>query len=373
MKMATVLEIKDLVKWYGKEVLALNKVSFGVEKGDFFVLIGPSGCGKSTLLKCIAGILHWDQGDIYIGGKSMKGVPAYKRDIALMPERYALFPNMRIFDNVAFGLRMRGEDISEIRKKVNEALKMVGLEGFERRWPGELSGGQQQRVSIARAIVVNPAVLLLDEPLSHVDYRLQRKMMDDFRKLQSELGNTWILTTHVQEQGLSMARTMMVMNTGVVEQIGTPEEIYDHPRTVFAARFVGDINLFHGEAVSQEKRKCRVKTEVGELVGTYLGDSDLRGRKVAYGVRPEKVKITKDTDTYDNTVRAKLTGHYYFGELIEYSFETKENLDIKVRTEPIECRLGDTFALGWNAEDGSVLEKSCMIEGVDIEEVIYGK
>lgn len=371
--MATVLEVKDLVKWYGKEVLALNKVSFEVEEGDFFVLIGPSGCGKSTLLRCIAGILHWNEGDIHIGGKSMKGVPAYKRNIALMPERYVLFPHMRIFDNVAFGLRMRGQDKTEIRKRVSEALKMVGLEGFERRWPGELSGGQRQRVSIARAIVVNPAVLLLDEPLSHVDYRLQRKMMDDFRKLQSELGNTWILTTHVQEQGLSMARTMMVMNTGVIEQIGTPEEIYDHPRTVFAARFVGDVNLFHGEVVSQEKRECRVKTEVGELVGTYSGDSDLRGRKVAYGVRPEKVEIIKDTDTYDNTVRAKLTSHYYFGELIEYSFETKEDLDIKVRTAPIECRLGDTFALGWSAEDGSILEKSCMIEGVDIEEVIYGK
>jgi len=368
----TILKVEDLVKWYGKEVLALNKVSFEVEEGDFFVIIGPSGCGKSTLLKCIAGILHWDEGDIYIRGKSMKGVPAYKREIALMPERYALFPHMRVYDNVAFGLRMRREDESEIKKKVSEALKMVGLAGFERRWPTELSGGQRQRVAIARAIVVNPAVLLLDEPLSHVDYRLQRKMMDDFRRLQSELGNTWFLTTHVQEQGLSMARTMMVMNTGVIEQIGDPEEIYNNPRTVFAARFVGDINLFHGEVVSQRKAECRVKTEHGEFIGKYPGKSDLKGKKVAYGVRPEKIRIMKDADGYPNSLKAELVGYYYFGELIEYLFKAKD-MELKVHTPPMECKLGETYTLCWETEDGNILEKPCMIEGIDIEEVIYGK
>jgi len=260
--------VKDLVKWYGKEVLALDHVSFEVDEGDFVVIMGPSGCGKSTLLKCITGILHWDDGDNFIRGKSMKGVPAYKRNIALMPERYSLFPHMRVYDNVAFGSRMRGEDDSEIKQKVSDALKMVGLEGFEKRWPGELSGGQRQRVAVARAIVVNPAILLLDEPLSHVDYRLQRKMMDDFRKLQSELGNTWLLTSHVQEHGLSMARTLIVMSNAVIEQIGTSDEIYNHPKTVFTARFVGEINLLDGTVVSQKKKECVVKTELGELVGT---------------------------------------------------------------------------------------------------------
>lgn len=371
--MASALTVKDLVKWYGREVLALNKVSFDVEKGDFFVIIGPSGCGKSTLLKCIAGILDWNEGDIYINGRSMKGVPAYKRDIALMPETYALFPHMRVYDNIAFGLRMHGKDESEIEKEVKKALKLVGLEGFERRWPSELSGGQKQRISLARAMVVNPTLLLLDEPLSHVDYRLQRRLMEEFKALHKELGNTWVLTTHVQEQGLSMAETMMVMNTGVIEQIGTPEEIYERPRTVFAARFVGDINLLHGEVTSQEKERCHVKTKVGEFIGIYTGKSDLRGREVAYGVRPESIEIVTGEQSYDNKVIGKLIGYYYFGELIEYLFEIGEGIEVKVHAEPTKVKLGEHYTLGWKAEKGSILERACMIEGLNIEDVIYGR
>jgi spermidine/putrescine transport system ATP-binding protein len=367
------LEVKDLVKWYGKEVLALDHVSFEVDEGDFVVIMGPSGCGKSTLLKCITGILHWDDGDIFIRGKSMKGVPAYKRNIALMPERYSLFPHMRVYDNVAFGLRMRGEDESEIKKKVSDALKMVGLEGFEKRWPGELSGGQRQRVAVARAIVVNPAILLLDEPLSHVDYRLQRKMMDDFRKLQSELGNTWLLTSHVQEHGLSMARTLIVMSNAVIEQIGTSDEIYNHPKTVFTARFVGEINLLDGTVVSQKKKECVVKTELGELVGTYTGESDLKGQRIAYGVRPDKIRIVQNSDIFDNKVNAELVSYYFFGEIIEFLFKTKEKIELKVRTEPIKCELGSTYTLAWNAEDANILDKPSMAKGVKIEDIIYGR
>lgn len=372
-KLAGVLKVEDLVKWYGKEVLALDKVSFEVEEGDFVVIMGPSGCGKSTLLKCITGILPWNEGDIYIRGKSMKNVPAYKRDIALMPERYALFPHMRVYDNVAFGLRMRRENESEIKKKVADALKMVGLEGFEKRWPGELSGGQRQRVSIARAIIVNPSILLLDEPLSHVDYRLQRKMMDDFRNLQRQLGNTWILTTHVQEHGLSMARTLIVMSNAVIEQMGPSDEIYNNPKTVFTARFVGEINLLDGYVVSQKKRECSVKTDVGELVGTYPGESDLKGRRIAYGVRPDKIRIMKDTDKFDNVVKAELTSYYFFGEIVEFLFRTKEKIQLKVRTEPVACELGETYALGWNAEDGNILDKPSVAKEVKIEDIIYGR
>ncbi|MEM3627136.1 MAG: ABC transporter ATP-binding protein [Candidatus Bathyarchaeia archaeon] len=371
--MGHALEVKDLVKWYGKEVLALDHVSFEVDEGDFVVIMGPSGCGKSTLLKCITGILHWDEGDIFIREKSMKGVPAYKRNIALMPERYSLFPHMRVYDNVAFGLRMRGEDESEIKKKVSDALKMVGLEGFEKRWPSELSGGQRQRVAVARAIVVNPAILLLDEPLSHVDYRLQRKMMDDFRKLQSELGNTWLLTSHVQEHGLSMARTLIVMSNAVIEQIGTSDEIYNHPKTVFTARFVGEINLLDGTVVSQKKKECVVKTELGELIGTYTGESDLKGQRIAYGVRPDKIKIVQNSDAFDNKVNAELVSYYFFGEIIEFLFKTKEKIELKVRTEPIRCELGSTYTLAWNAGDANILDKPSMAKGVKIEDIIYGR
>ena len=369
---AATLSVKELLKWYGRDVLALNKVSFDVDEGDFFVAIGPSGCGKSTLLKCVSGILDWNDGDIYIGGKSMKDVPAYKRDIALMPETYALFPHMRVYDNIAFGLRMHGRPEDEIDKEVDKALKLVGLEGFGKRWPSELSGGQRQRIALARAIVVNPKVLLLDEPLSHVDYRLQRKLMEDFKALHKELGNTWILTTHVQEQGLSMAETLLVMNNGVIEQIGKPMDVYKWPKTVFAARFVGNINLLHGEVVSQEKGTCTVKTELGELSGTFTGDSSLMARKVAYGVRPENIQINPKT-AVENKVQAKLTGLYYFGELVEYLFQADGGIELKARTQPTECKMGEKYVIAWSRRDASILERPSMIEGLNIEDVIYGR
>jgi len=365
------LSVKDLTKWYGKEVLALNKVSFEVEEGDFFVIIGPSGCGKSTLLKCVSGILDWNSGDIFIGGRSMKGVPAYKRDIALMPEAYALFPHMRVYDNVAFGLRMHGKSESDTEKEVERALSLVGLEGFGKRWPSELSGGQRQRVSLARAIVVNPKVLLLDEPLSHVDYRLQRKLMEDFKNLHGELGNTWILTTHVQEQGLSMAETMLVMNNGVIEQIGDPADVYKMPRTVFAARYVGNINLIHGDVISQDRGRCTVKTELGELSGTYGGERKLVGKQVAYGVRPENVSINPGTRAA-NQLEGKLMNLYYFGELVEYLFKVG-TVEFKVRTAPRECKLGETYWLGWDTQEASIIDRPSMIEGLNIEDVIYGR
>ena len=224
-----VLESKNLTKWYGKEVLALNKVSFEVDEGDFFVIIGPSGCGKSTLLKVIAGLLDYNAGELFIKGTDVKQIPPHKRDISMMLENYALFPHMSVFNNISFGLKMLGKDRSTFDKDVKDSLKLVGMEGYENRSPLELSGGQRQRVALARALVVNPGVLLLDEPLSHVDYRLQRKLMEELKLLHQRLGTTFILTTHVQEHGLSLAETLMVMNTGVIEQIGKPNEIYTRP------------------------------------------------------------------------------------------------------------------------------------------------
>ena len=223
--MTKAVEVKDLVKWYGKETLALNSISFDVDAGDFFVIMGPSGCGKSTTMKILAGLLDYDSGEIFMNGQNMRNVPAYKRDISMMLENYALFPHMNVYDNVSFGLKMLGKQQDEIEKSVQRVLRLVGMEGFEKRSPLELSGGQRQRVAVCRSLVLDPSVLLLDEPLSHVDYRLMRKLIEDFKVLHEEVGNTFVLTTHYQEQGLSMAETLMIMNTGVVEQIGTPEEV----------------------------------------------------------------------------------------------------------------------------------------------------
>ncbi|MEM2910212.1 MAG: ABC transporter ATP-binding protein [Nitrososphaerota archaeon] len=375
--MGKALETKELVKWYGKEVLALNKVTFDIDAGDFFVIVGPSGCGKSTLLKIIAGILDYDSGKLYINGVDMKGVPSYKRDVSMMLEMYALFPHMNVFDNVAFGLRMLGKDKSEIEKEVKEALRLVGLAGLEKRMPLELSGGQRQRVALARALVINPSVLLLDEPLSHVDYRLQRKLMEDLKEIHRKVGNTFILTTHVQEHALSLADTVMVMNTGVIEQIGKPEEVYTTPATVFAARFVGEINLFSAQIKSWDGGLCYLTTDIGELKANPKNKNTLPSSgKVAYAIRPEYVKIGEEARLCDNKTEAKLVSYYYFGHYMEYVFEAIGNTKIKVSvpTEKVgNLTLGSTYLLGWSAKDVLLIERPCMIEGLNIEEVIYGK
>jgi len=366
--------VKDMVKWYGKEVLALNKISFEVDEGEFFVVIGPSGCGKSTLMRILAGILDFDSGELYIQGQNMKGVPPHKRDLSLMLETYAVFPHMNVFNNIAFGLRMTGKDKEYIKRKVKEALELVEMSGFENRSPLELSGGQRQRVALARSLVIEPSVLLLDEPISHVDYILQRKLMEDFKILHKKLGITFILTTHVQEHALTLADRMVVMNTGVIEQIGTPDEVYRTPKTVFAARFVGDINLLPGKVVSKEEKGYIVKTEVGEF-RSGLNGADLVGKKLAYAIRPEFIKVDDDAKACENKFKGKLVRLYYFGNYVECVF-AKDKVEVKAAVpaeQAIKLRLDKKYMIGWSSDESMLIERPSVIEGLNIEEVIYGK
>ena len=375
--MGKIVQVKDLVKWYGKTVLALNKVSFDIDEGDFFVIIGPSGCGKSTLMKIIAGILDYDSGELYIDGKNMKGVPPHKREISMMLETYAVFPHMSVFDNIAFGLRMLGKDKEYIKRKVKEALELVQMSGFENRSPLELSGGQRQRVALARSIVIEPKVLLLDEPISHVDYMLQRRLMEEFKILHRKLGITFILTTHVQEHALTLADTMMVMNTGVIEQIGKPYEIYRTPKTVFAARFVGDINLIPGEVSSSTGKEYIVKTEIGELKSSVQNNEhNLVGKKVAYAIRPEFIEIENHAKTLENRLKGKFVRYYYHGKYVECVFSVKDRVEVKASVPPekaIDLQLDNEYTISWRSTDSILLEKPSVIEGLNIEEVIYGK
>jgi len=375
--MGKIVQAKELVKWYGKKVLALNKVSFEVDDGDFFVIIGPSGCGKSTLMKIMGGILDYDSGDFYIDGKDMKGVLPHKRDISMMLETYAVFPHMNVFENVAFGLRILGKDKEYIDSKVKEALALVGMSGFENRSPVALSGGQKQRVALARSIVIEPKVLLLDEPISHVDYMLQRKLMEDFKILHSKLGITFILTTHVQEHALTLADNMMVMNTGVIEQIGSPEEIYRTPRTVFAARFVGDVNLIVGEVTSKDGKEHVVKTDIGELRAMISNEENLIGKKVAYEIRPEFIEVENNEKTCQNRSRGKLVRLYYFGSYVECVFALGEGkIEVKSIVSPekaMNLKIDKEYSLGWRSRDVVLLEKPSVIEDLNVEEVIYGK
>lgn len=373
--LAKAIVVKNMVKWYGKQVLALNKISFEVDEGDFFVAIGPSGCGKSTLMKILAGILDYDSGELYIQGQNMKDVPPHKRDLSLMLETYAVFPHMNVFGNIAFGLRMMGKDKKYIKRKVREALELVEMSGFENRSPLELSGGQRQRVALARSLVIEPSVLLLDEPISHVDYMLQRKLMEDFKILHKKLGITFVLTTHMQEHALTLADRMVVMNTGVIEQIGTPDEVYRTPKTVFAARFVGDINLVPGEVVSKEEKGYIVKTDVGEFRSLSLNGDDLVGKKLAYAIRPEFIKVDNDAKACENKLKGKLVRYYFFGNYVECVF-AKGKVEVKAAVpaeQAIKLRLDKEYLIGWLSGDSMLIEKPSVIEGLNIEEVIYGK
>jgi len=236
------IQIVDMEKHFG-EVQALSGVNLEIEKGEFFTLLGPSGCGKTTLLRTIAGFYHQDKGDIYIDGELINNVPAYQRNTGMVFQNYAVFPHMTVFDNVAYGLRVRKLSKEEISRKVSAALKSVHLEGYERRTPDKLSGGQQQRVGLARAMVIQPRVLLFDEPLSNLDAKLRIEMREEIRAVQKSLGITSIYVTHDQEEALVISDRIAVMQQGVIQQIGKPWEIYRNPQNTFVAYFVGKINM----------------------------------------------------------------------------------------------------------------------------------
>ena len=236
------LRVSHITKRFGSAA-AVDDVSFDVPKGSFATLLGPSGCGKTTTLRMIAGFYEPDAGDIEIGGRRVNDLPAHRRGTAMVFQDYALFPHMTVYDNVAYGLRVAGRPRPERDNRVNDTLVFVGLGGMGGRWPKQLSGGQQQRVAVARALVIEPQVLLLDEPLSNLDAKLREQLRVELRILQRRLGMTFVYVTHDQDEALSLSDWIAVMNAGKVEQAGTPWEIYYHPRTAFLADFVGAVNL----------------------------------------------------------------------------------------------------------------------------------
>lgn len=376
--MATILKINRLVKRYKGNVLALKGIDLEIGSDEFFIIMGPSGCGKSTLLKVIAGILDYDEGELYINGKNMKNVPPHMRDISLMLENYALFPHMNVFDNVAFGLRMLNKDESEIRKNVMETLALLELKGLEKRFPHEISGGQRQRVALARALVIKPSILLLDEPLSHIDYRLQRKFASLLKELHRKIsGTSFILTTHDQHHGLSLADRLAIMNSGLIEQVGTPDEVYNYPQTLFAARFVGEVNSFMGEVTEVGENDVWVKTKVGDLKCRKPdGAADLIGRKVGYVVRPEKITVSNLEGKHDNRIQCNFEYMYYFGHFTELIFRTSDNEIVKSNVSSHNIpnfKIGEKYWLSWNASDARIIIKPSVVEGVDVEDLIYGR
>jgi len=269
----------------------LHDINLEVREGEFLTLLGPSGCGKTTLLRLISGFEDPTQGAIFIDNKEVSGLPPTKRHVHTVFQSYALFPHMTVFENIAFGLRCQKVPAKEIATRTADVLKMVKLEKYSERKPAQLSGGQQQRVAIARAAVNRPRVLLLDEPLSSLDYRLRKTMQIELKQLQRTLGITFIFVTHDQEEALSMSDRVVVMQEGTIEQIGTPRQVYEKPQSLNVAKFIGEVNIFNGEVISQQDNKQVLVTILNKQCLAKSERSFAPGEKIHLLIRPEDVRV----------------------------------------------------------------------------------
>ncbi|WP_301960146.1 ABC transporter ATP-binding protein [uncultured Dialister sp.] len=305
-----VLQLKNINKYFGKNHVIKN-VNLNFEKGHFITFLGPSGCGKTTLLRMIAGFYEPDEGEILLNGKNIEKIPPYDRNTAMVFQEYALFPHMNVFDNVSYGLRVKKKSKDEIEKRVKQALALMQLEGMEKRFPNQMSGGQQQRVAVARALVMNPEVLLLDEPLSNLDAKLRENVRVELRQIQQKMGLSTIYVTHDQSEALSMSDAIVVLKDGIVHQVGTPQEIYFEPKTAFVADFIGTTNLIS------------LKGESGNQVaygGTVFTSSNpvKEGSEYVASVRPESAGLSKNPVENQVNLKAHITNTMFLGEKVRY-------------------------------------------------------
>ena len=335
------------------EVLAVDDVSLEIEHGSFFALLGPSGCGKTTTLRMIGGFEEPTAGTIYLGDQDVTGRPPYRRDANTVFQSYALFPHLTIFENVAFGLRRRGISGQDVKGRVTEILRLVGLSGLDKRRPRQLSGGQQQRVALARALVNRPRVLLLDEPLGALDLKLRKQMQLELKAIQHDIGITFVHVTHDQEEAMTMADSIAVMNGGRIQQLGRPVELYERPATAFVAGFLGISNLLAGVVEGPDA----VRLRTGSVVRAQV---DGRTGAVAAGVRPEKITLGRGGGA--NELEGKVAETAYIGVATQVVVETKagtvhvfaQNIDSGARIPA----LGSNVTLSWSPESTFVVDQA---------------
>jgi len=325
--MRKLIEFQNIVKSFNGS-LVLKGINLSIHENEFVTLLGPSGCGKTTLLRILGGFIQQNEGHVYFDGIEISQVPAYKREINTVFQRYALFPHMNVFDNIAFGLRIKKQDKNLISQKVRKMLKLVNLEGYEDRAVTVLSGGQQQRVAIARALVNEPMVLLLDEPLGALDLKLRKEMQLELKKIQQEVGITFIYVTHDQEEALTMSDTIVVMNNGEIQQIGTPTDIYNEPENSFVADFIGESNLIEG--LMMEDYKVKFDDQIFTCVD-YGFEDDL---DVDIVIRPEDMDIvTYNEGLMNGKVKSSLFKGVHFEIMVEtpyreWMIHTTDNVEV---------------------------------------------
>ena len=318
------IEIRGTTKVYGNDrdsgVVALDNVSLNIKDNEFFTLLGPSGCGKTTLLRLIAGFEQPTQGEILLFGEHLEGLPPYKRPVNTVFQHYALFPHMTVAENIGFGLEMLEMPASQISTTVAEVLALVQMEKLAKRKPNQLSGGQQQRVALARALAPRPKVLLLDEPLSALDFKLRKEMQVELKRLQNETGITFIFVTHDQEEALTMSDRVAVMRDGLILQVGDPREIYDRPAKRFVADFIGDINILKGKILSKKDGEAQISLTAGYQgnAGLPLEAANLDG-EVSVAIRPEQLSFVDEPG--DRTLSGTVQNIAYFGSGSDYAVE----------------------------------------------------
>src|SRR5579872_110002 len=347
------VELRAVTKRFGS-LTAVDSVNLKVHKGEFLSLLGPSGCGKTTSLRLIAGFEQPDEGEILIGGMDAVGTPPYKRDVNTVFQHYALFPHMSVLDNVAYGLKQRGVAKQERYQRAGEALELVRLTGRDKQRPTTLSGGQQQRVALARALVMNPRVLLLDEPLGALDLKLRKEMQIELKRIQEQVGITFIYVTHDQGEALSMSDRVAVMSNGVIEQIDEPRTIYDRPLTPFVADFIGDMNFLVGDVVEAADGGYAVDTGSG-IVVRGRGKA-VKGTRVRVGIRPERiVAVAGASDGTANSADAEVITKMYLGDQIQIVAELPGIRNAIVREQRASAdpaldtiHPGDRITLSWD-------------------------
>jgi len=362
------LDIRNVVKQY-PGVTAVDHVSLAIRKGEIFSFLGPSGCGKSTLLRLVAGLESMDQGDVYIGGELVNKLPPYARDCSTVFQTHALFPHMKVFDNIAFGLVERKVSKSEIKQRVTEKIKLVSLEGMEDRHPDQLSGGQRQRVALARSLVLEPMILLLDEPLAALDRKLRKEMQIELKRIQREVGTTFLNVTHDQKEALSVSDRIGVMSEGRFLQIGTPDEIYETPKTTFVASFMGASNIFAGKVVAGKAGK--IELETGDDLRIFAPEpADISKEAIAgFSIHPELINIRPleaeaaplDPEEYA-TFKGTVNEVFYQGDFSEFTVFLKETdmlLTVHMTREGMGLGMrffeGQEVVASWHYRDNNVL------------------
>jgi len=362
--MKNIMEVANISKSYGI-VKAIKNVSFTVREGDFFTFLGPSGCGKTTILRILGGFIQQDKGNVFINGKDMNGIPPNKRNTSMVFQNLALFPHMNVKENIIYGLRKKHTSLATINEKFKRIMYILGLEGFDKRAVSSLSGGQQQRVALARSLIIEPDILLLDEPLASLDKKLRIAMQDELKKIQQNTGTTFLYVTHDQSEALTMSDTIAVMNEGNIIQTGTPYQIYNRPYSVFTADFIGSGNFIPIKSVRRTGGLLDIETCIGRIIKlreivyqedyTYEQEIDMP----LFFIRPEKIKTVKRIVENANNFKGIILSSVFEGPDIRLEIDSNElgRIIMKIKNDgtPLRFQKSESINFYWEYKDGIIL------------------